>query len=296
MVSRPKKMRFGFGGQSADLPFSVEVTESLRQAATAVGVDLLILDNMYDGPTAIRNAEEFIKSHVDLVIEFQVEQDVAPIIADKIAAAGIPLIAMDIPHPHATYFGVDNYRVGIAAGEALANHALKVWGGLVDWMLGLDISEAGTLVQSRTTGAFEAVRTGLPELPVESFVRMDARGLREPGRKLVAEFLEQHPGDEHILIAAANDSSALGALDAVKESHREQHVAIVGHDCIAEAVDEMRLEHSPLIGSVQHDTGSYGASLIHLGLALLHGQTVAPYNYVSHKLITRDQVAGCDCC
>jgi ribose transport system substrate-binding protein len=287
-VSRPKKLRFGFGGQSAELPFSVEVTESLRQAAASMGVDLMILDNQYDGPTAIRNAEEFIASRVDLIIEFQVEHVVAPIIADKIAAANIPLIAIEIPHPHSTYFGVDNYRVGHEAGQALAAHALKHWKGKVNWVLGLDISEAGQLVQSRTTGAFEGVRTGIPNLPVEAFVRMDGRGLRDHTRKLIAEFLDRLPKNHHILIAAANDSSALGALDATRDLKRERHVAIVGQDCIAEALAELRQPASPLIGSVSHETSSYGASLIHLGLALLHGQKVPPYNYVSHRLITRE--------
>ena len=56
-VSGPKKTRFGFAGQSSEMPFSVEVTESLKTAAAAVGVDLLILDNCYDGPTAIRMLE-----------------------------------------------------------------------------------------------------------------------------------------------------------------------------------------------------------------------------------------------
>ena len=154
-VSRPKKLRFGFGGQSADMPFSVEVTESLQSAAASVGVDLMILDNCYDAATALRNAEEFVKNRVDLVIEFQIEQEIAPVLADKIAAAKIPLIAIDIPHPHATYFGVDNYRVGYEAGEVLAAHALKAWDGKVEWVLGLDLPEAGLLVQSRITGAFE---------------------------------------------------------------------------------------------------------------------------------------------
>src|ERR1700760_1025266 len=171
-VSRPKKLRFGFGGQSVDMPFSVEVTESLKDAAAAVGVDLLILDNRYDSATALKNAEEFVRSKVDLVIEFQVEQEVAPMIGDKIAAANIPLIAIDIPHPHATYFGVDNYRVGFEAGEVLAAHAVQHWDGKVDWVLGLDLPEAGLLVQSRMTGAFEGVRAGIPDLPVECFVRI----------------------------------------------------------------------------------------------------------------------------
>jgi ribose transport system substrate-binding protein len=289
-VTRPKKMRFGFAAQSADMPFSVEVSESLIAAAASVGVDLMILDNKYDAATALKNAEEFVKSKVDLVIEFQVEQEVAPMIADKIAGAKIPMIAIDIPHPHATYFGVDNYRVGVEAGEKLAAFALENWTGEVDWVLGLDLPEAGQLVQSRITGAFEGVRSGIPELPVESFVRMDGRGMRERSKKLVSDFLLRHPKDRHILIAAATDSSALGAVDAVNEQKRDKHVVIVGQDCIADAITEMRKERSPLIASVSHETSSYGPNLIHLGLSLLRGQTVPPYNYVEHKLVTRESL------
>jgi ribose transport system substrate-binding protein len=291
-VTRPKKLCFGFGQMSADMPFSVEVTESLKAAASAVGVDLLILDNCYDAATAMRNAEEFVKHRVDLVIELQVEQEAAPVIADKIAAAKIPLIAIDIPHPHATFFGVDNYRVGFEAGELLAAHALRNWGGKVDWTIGLDLPEAGLLVQSRITGMFEAVRSAIPDLPVESFVRMDGRGLRDRCRKLISDFLDRHPRDRHILISANSDTAALGALDAARDRKREKHVAIVGQDCIPEAVEEMRKPASPFIGSVSHEAGSYGPNIVHLGLALLRGQTVAPYNYVAHKMVTPQSLAS----
>ena len=71
-IARPKKLRFGFGGQSAEMPFSEAVTASLREAAVAVGVDLLVLDNRYDAETAIENAETFIRERVDVVIDFQV--------------------------------------------------------------------------------------------------------------------------------------------------------------------------------------------------------------------------------
>ncbi len=290
-VTRTKKLRFGFAGQSADMPFSVEVTESLKDAAATVGVDLLILDNKYDAADAVKNAEEFIRSKVDLVIEFQVEQQVAPMIGDKIAGANIPLIAIDIPHPHATYFGVDNYRVGVEAGEALAAHASANWNGKIDWVVGLDLPEAGQLVQSRITGAFEGVRNGHPELPAECFVRLDGRGMRDRSKKLISDFLQRHPKGKYILIAAATDTSALGAVDAVREYKREKHVAIVGQDCISEAMDEMQKSKSPLIGSVSHEASSYGPSLIYLGLALLRGQTVSPYNYVTHKMVMRDSLA-----
>jgi ribose transport system substrate-binding protein len=290
LVARPRKVRFGFGKQSGDMPFSEAVTASLQDAATQAGVDLLVLDNRYDAATAVQVAEEFVKSRVDLVIEFQIDQGIAPIIADKIAVAGIPLIAVDIPHPHATYFGVDNYRVGVEAGALLAEYVLEKWDGKVDWVLGLDIENAGPLVQSRITGVFQAIRSRLPDLPVEKFVRADVRGMRDLSYRLILDFLKRHPKDRHILIAAATDSSALGALDAVRELKRDKHVAIAGQDCIPEAIEEMKRTDTPWIGSVSHEAGTYGPRLIQLGLSILRGLTVPPYNYVEHKLVTASMV------
>ena len=288
-IARPKKLRFGFGSQSSEMPFSEAVAASLRSAATAVGIDLIVLDNRYDADTAKENAETFIRERVDVIIEFQIDEHAAPIIADKIAEARIPLIAVDIPHPHAVYFGVDNYRVGREAGGLLAEYAINHWGGEMDWMVGLDIEEAGPLVQSRITGAFEGVRSRLPNMPVESFVRIDGRGMREKSYKVILDFLNRHPKDKHILIAAANDTSAMGAIAAVRELRREKHVAVVGQDCLDEMLTEMQRPGSPAIASIFHEVGLYGTRLIDIGLALLRGETVAPYNYVEHRAITADR-------
>jgi ribose transport system substrate-binding protein len=290
LVSLPLKLRFGFAGQSSEMPFSQAVTSSLQAAASASGVDLMILDNRYDAATALKNAEEFVRSRIDLVIEFQVEQQVAPVIADRIAAAGIPLIAIDIPHPHAIYFGVDNFRVGFDAGALLAQYAAEHWRGQVDWVLGLDIEEAGPLVQSRITGAFEAVRSRLEGVPVESFVRIDGRGMHDNSYRIVLDFLKRHSKEKRILLAAATDTSALGALAAVRELKRDKHVVIVGQDCIPEAVEEMRKPGSSIIGSVSHEVQEYGPRIVELGLALLRGRSVPPYNYVTHKMVTGESL------
>ncbi len=289
-VARPNKLCFGFGAQSEDLPFSNEVKKSLVAAAASAGVNLVILDNKYDEATAVQNAEIFVNKRVDVVIELQVEQNVAAIIGDKIAAANIPFIAIDIPHPNATFFGVDNYRVGMAAGDLLVRHANKVWGGRVDAVLGLDLPEAGQLVQGRISGAFESIRAQMPHLSPNLYFRIDGRGLRDRSNRLVKAFLEQNPKHRFILIAAATDSSALGAIDAARDLKRERHIAIVGQDCIPDAVAEMKRRTSPMIGTISHEQASYGPALIKLGMALLRGQTVAPYNYVNHRVVTRDSM------
>lgn len=290
LVSRPRRLRFGLAVQSADLPFSAAVAHSVTSAAAAAGVELVVLDNRFDPDVAIRNAEEFVVKHVDLVLEFQVEEAAGPRLAHIFKKADIPLVAIDVPHPNATYFGVDNFECGVEAGALLAQHAVRKWKGNVDLVLGVGFAEAGSFVQSRMTGAFDGIRERLKDIPADRYVLLEGRGMREPSRRAVTEFLRGRRKGEQILVAAATDSSALGVLDAARGAGRETDFAIVGQDCIPEAMDEMRTGKSALIGSISHEVETYGPRLIQLGISLLRGYTVPPYNYVRHKAVTAENL------
>jgi len=287
LISRPRKLRFGFGGQSEDLPFSNAVTESLKSAAISAGIDLIVLDNQYSGEVARKNAEEFVSQQVDVVIEFQTDRHAAPIIADVLRAAAIPLIAVDIPHPNAVFFGLDNYRAGLEVGDLLGAYAQKMWAGRVDLVVGLELHRAGTFVQSRITGAFEGIRTRVRDIREDQFVRVDGAGLKEESRRAMRSVLLKQRKAQKILLAANNDTSALGALLAAQELRRETQLAIVSHDCIPEVLEEMKRKASPVIGSVSHEVATYGPRLIQLGVALAKGEAVAPYNYAEHRLVSR---------
>ena len=114
--------------------------------------------------------------------------------------------------------------------------------------------------------------------------------MRQPSQTTAAKFLAGHRKGEHVLVAAATDSSALGVLDAARQAGREQDLAIVGQDCIPEALAEMRTGKSALIGSISHEVETYGPRLIQLGIALLRGHAVPPYNYVRHKAVTAESL------
>jgi ribose transport system substrate-binding protein len=290
LVSRPKRLRFGLAVQSADLPFSQQVAASVTAAAASSGVELLILDNHFDAETAIRNAEEFVDKRVDLVLEFQAEEHVAPHVAYIFKNAGVPLIAIDVPHPNATYFGVDNFEVGYEAGVLLAQHAHRKWKGKADWVLGIGLAEAGSFVQSRIAGAFEGIRTRFESIPPERFLRLEGRGMRGPSNLAIAEFLGNHRKGERFLVATATDSSALGVLDAARAAGREADFAIAGQDCIPEVIEEMKSGKSAIIGSVSHEAQTYGPRLIQLGITLVRGNSVPPYNYVKHRVVTPDDL------
>ena len=286
LVSRPRRLRFGFAAQSGEMPFSMAVAQSVTAAAAASGVELISLDNRQDPDAAIQNAEEFVRKRVDLVLEFQVEERVAPHVAHIFKKAEIPLVAIDVPHPNATYFGVDNFEVGYEAGSLLSQHALRKWKGKADWVLGIGFSEAGSFVESRITGAFEGIRERLKDIPPDRYLRLEGRGMREPSRMAMTDFLRTHRKGQRILVATATDSSALGVLDAARQADREADFAIAGQDCIPEVLEEMRSDKSAIIGSVSHEAESYGPRLIQLGIALLRGYTVPPYNYVRHGVVT----------
>jgi ribose transport system substrate-binding protein len=292
LVSRPKRLRFGFAVQSAEMPYSEAVAQSVSEAAAASGVELLMLDNKYDPAVAVQNAEEFVAKRVDLVLEFQVEEAAAPRVAHIFKKADIPLVAIDVPHPNATYFGVDNFEVGYEAASILAQYALRKWKGKVDRVVGVGFSEAGSFVQNRIAGAFDGIRERFRELTPDRFVQIEGRGMREASKKAMSEYLRGRKAGEHTLVAAATDSSALGVLDAVREARQEQNFAIVGQDCIPEVMEEMRGGTGAMVGSISHEPETYGPRLIQLGIAILRGYTVPPYNYVHHKAVTPETLGA----
>ena len=109
---KQKLYRLGYAAQGTDYQFSKEVSAGLQRAAQAEGIELICVDNRYNAKIALRNADVLVREKVDLVIEFQTDEHVAPIVAAKYREANIPLIAIEVPHPGATYFGANNYEAG----------------------------------------------------------------------------------------------------------------------------------------------------------------------------------------
>ncbi len=128
-VRRRRLYRIGYAAQGQDTSFDREVRLSLTRAAEREHVELITVDNRYQPKIALRSADYLIREQVDLVIEFQTDEVIAPAIASKYMEANIPFIAIDIPHPGATYFGANNYQAGLMAGNYLGRWAKKHWGG-----------------------------------------------------------------------------------------------------------------------------------------------------------------------
>ena len=105
-----------------------------------------------------------VKEKVDLVVEFQSHERVAPTIAALFLEAHIPVIAIEIPHPGATFFGANNYQAGLLGGRAIAKWVKQRWNGQADSVLLIEEEAAGPLVKLRVTGMLAGITEVLPSL------------------------------------------------------------------------------------------------------------------------------------
>jgi ribose transport system substrate-binding protein len=288
-VRRRRLYRIGYAAQGQDTSFDKEVRTGLMHAAEREHVELIVVDNRYQPKIALRSADYLIKEQVDLVIEFQTDEGIAPAIASKYLEANIPFIAIDIPHPGATYFGANNYQAGLMAGHYLGRWAKKQWNGEVDEILLLELYRAGSLPKARMRG----ILTGIAEvmrLPDRCrTVSLDADGQFQTALERVRKHLRESKA-RHVLIGAANDPSALGAIRAFEEAGRGTDCAVVGQNAEPEARAELRNSGTRLIASVAYFPEKYGDGLLRLALDILSRKPVPPAVFTTHQIITTDNV------
>jgi len=282
--------RIGYAALGAEFSFSREVTASLEQAADGEGVDLVVTDNRNSARTAMANADLLIKRKVDLVIEHQPDEHVAGLLSARFLAAGIPFIAINVPHPGATYFGPNNYRAGLLAGQHLGQWAIRHWRGAPQEVILIGRPKGGALMNSRIAGAQRALQECLPAIGDSRFVYLNSPdGRFGTGLEVVRAHL-RHSQAEQVLIAVTGDPTALGALRAFEEAGRLKHCAAVGMSGSFESRNELRRPGTRLIASVAYFLESYGQELIALARKILGGQPVPPAVFTKHLVLTPENV------
>ena len=226
---KQKLYRLGYAAQGTDYQFSKEVSAGLQRAAQAEGIELICVDNRYNAKIALRNADVLVREKVDLVIEFQTDEHVAPIVAAKYREANIPLIAIEVPHPGATYFGANNYEAGLIGGRFLGRWAKQHWHGEVDEIVFMALARAGSLPRMRLTGMLVGLKEIIPALENCRVTFLDGDGMFSHSFEVVRKHLRTNRS-RRLLVGAINDPSAIGALRAFQEAGRAEACAIMGQN------------------------------------------------------------------
>jgi ribose transport system substrate-binding protein len=286
---KQRPYRLGYAAQGTDYQFSKEVSTSLQRAAAAQGIELICVDNRYNAKIAQRNADVLVREKVDLVIEFQTDDHVAPIVAAKYRTAGIPLIALEVPHPGATYFGANNYEAGLIGGRHLGRWAKQQRCTDADEIVFIALDRAGNLPKMRLTGMLVGMKEVYPTLENCRVTYLDGDGKLGESFEIMRRYLRTSRS-RRFLIGAINDPSALGALRAMHEAGRSESCAVMGQNASPEGRAELRQPNTRLIGSVAYFPEKYGADVVAVALDILHRRPVPPAVFVKHQLVTPENV------
>lgn len=284
----------GFANLTQDVDFTRLVEQSIVEAAEAAGnIDLVIANNNLDGATALNNAENFVTQGVDAVIEFQTDERFGNVIMNLFQSqpVTIPVIAIDIPMPGATFFGADNYRAGRMAGEAGGQYANDNWGGQVDYILVLELPQSGPIPAARMQGQVEGVQAMLENpVPEENIIYLDSKNTQDVAFQAVSDALSRIPEDAYIVAVEINDDTAQGTAAALEAAGRADTSIVVGQGAVPSGQAEMIKENSLYLGATAYFPENYGDKIIPAIIDLLECRPVPPAIYVDHAFITVDNL------
>lgn len=288
-IQSRRRLRIGYASQTEDSLFAHEVTESVRRAATALDVELIVYDNRYDPALTRGNAERMIEERVDVAIDFQTFENVAQALASQFQQARIPLISVDLPTPGATYFGADNYAAGRIAGRALGRWAQTNWRGDFGQVILIGLPAGGPLLQARMTGALAGLEEVIGQVDERRVFHLDGANTFDGGFEAVRRH-QKGKRNERVLVLAMNDPNALGALEAFRRGGQLERCAVAGQGATLDARCELRRRKTQLIGSVAYFPERYGEALLRLALGLLKKLPLPPALYTKHRLVTSANV------
>jgi ribose transport system substrate-binding protein len=275
-----------------DIVFTKLVREGMEKAAAEAGnVELVFADNKLDGATALANAENFIAQGVDGVVEFQTDEAFGNVIMAKFRENNIPVIAIDIPMPGATFFGADNYLAGQLAGAAAADWVNANWEGQVDAILMLELPQSGPVPAARMQGMLDSLQSGLTTPVAEDkVIRLDSKNTQEEAFKVTSDILPSLPDATRIVAVSINDGTGLGAIAAAEAAGRADQIIVVGQNADPSGQEEMVKENSRYLGATAYFPELYGFKIIPAMLDLLECRAVPPSVYVDHVFISAENV------
>jgi ABC-type sugar transport system substrate-binding protein len=272
-----------------------DVRRSFELAARTLPIDMLYFDNAGDPDRAVTNAGTAIAARVDLLIEYNADADASAVIAQRLATAGIPALALVDPVPGAPLYGPDNRDAGRIAGRALGGFARETWPNqqVLGVLIG-DLADPGPAVSDRVQGIAEGAQESLPAL---KFASLDTGGQPVRADALLTKFLLTQRG-QRLLIATLDDLAAVYAKNAIEMNRRQSDCVIVSqgldrniHGGASEKKEiDPNNRGSVVLGSVAYYMDRYGYDVLPLAMRLLAGETLPPRTTTQHRLVTAANV------
>ena len=199
--------------------------EILREALFYEGTEVYIRSTKDNSRQQIQDIRNLIDRGIDLLIVAPNEAATLTPIIEEVFDKGIPVIVVDrkiLSDKYSAYIGADNYEIGKAVGNYMANR-LKGKGNVVE-IAGLNGSTPAT---ERHLG-FMSIISQYPDIKL--LCSKDAGWLNKVAQQRMDSILPLYP--EIDMVYAQNDRMAAGAYKAARKQGREKEIEFVGIDAL----------------------------------------------------------------
>ncbi|MBL8096309.1 MAG: ABC transporter substrate-binding protein [Anaerolineales bacterium] len=269
----------GFSQLGAESEWRVANTNSIKDTAAELGLELRFSDAQQKQDSQIEAVRKFIVQKVDLIGLSPIVETGWDEVFEEARAAGIPIILVDrradVPEDlYTTYLGSDFLEEGRNAARAL----VEVVGSQAEI-----VELVGTLDSAPANDRFRGFREVLREYPDLHILDSESGDFtRARGREVMDEFLRRH-GARITAVYAHNDDMAVGAIEAITAYGLRPGVdiKIVSVDATRSAFEAMlagtlnaTVECNPLLGP----------QFFELALKVINGEAV-PKWVPSHEQV-----------
>lgn len=290
---KSSKTRVGFANINEKGSFGKMVRQNMIEVAAERGYELIAVDNNSDGATAVSNADTLLAMNIDYMIEFNVDTAVAPVIMEKFNARDIPVVAIDIYHEGAIFFGADNTYAGTLAGETAGKWINGNWNGEVDYVVLIIQPVSGDAVAPRVNMFPTGLRNAGIQFTDSQIVRIDGQNDAQYTQARFADFLLAHPRARRIAVATINDVAGSGVYAAAETANRANDIVLVSQNATADFIEPMYAVNGKTnwIASIAYFPNRYGEFVFNIIDKMVAGEKVEDTYYIDHIPITWENIA-----
>ncbi|WP_158509606.1 substrate-binding domain-containing protein [Limnochorda pilosa] len=224
----------GFSSPGADHGWLAAIQHYAREAAGRhADVQLVLTDGLNSVQKQISDVETLIARKVDVIVLLPMDGAALTPVARKVRQAGIPLVNLDrkLSEPvYDVYIGGDNYGIGRAAGEYIAQR-LNGKGTVVEiqGLPGISVTE------DRSRGFYDVIKQ-YPGIKVVASQNADF--LPDRGLRVMENILQAQPKIDAVY--THDDDMAMGVVQAIRNAGRQDEMFLTGVGPLKRAMEMVK--------------------------------------------------------
>jgi ribose transport system substrate-binding protein len=228
-----RTVRIAFSAPGADHGWLAAITDDAREEADNWDdVELILTEGTNDSAAQASQVETLVNQDPDALVILPHEGDPLTPAAQAAMDAGVPVINLDrefsSPSAYRTWIGGDNYGIGKAAGEFIAEE-LDCQGNVVEiqGIAGISVTEL------RTQGFADAIDQC--DGGIEIVAQQPADFLPDKGLEVMEAILQSE--DQIDAVYTHDDDMAMGVVSAIQNAGREGEMFVTGAGGSADAME-----------------------------------------------------------